>query len=235
MEPGGHDAIMAFRVIFIFGQIGGAYISMTILDCDNTIYDNAIEMYFHEYFENRGIDISGLEFQRINNSLYEGALRYIYRKLFKPDRDTIRYNNKKTKIDLRDIDLLEEIVEDYSDIVKDYNIKPFKQFFTALTGICKDTLCSWRNKEYDHQGLSSRYSDLVKKIDILSGEQIQNNLADDRIGHQSLANNDDDVGLGYAKGNNQLLLTDIKVLTAEELPKLGGDEVKGVDVVVDGE
>ena len=44
---------------------------------------------------------------------------------------------------------------------------------------------------------------------------------------------DDDVGLGYAKGNNQLLLTDIKVLTAAELPKLGGGEVDGADVVVD--
>ena len=191
---------------------------MIVLDAENTVYENAIEQHFHEYFENRGISIQGLDFQKINNSVYEGALRYIYRKLFKPDKDTIRYNNKNTKIDLRDIDTLEDIVEHYTDIVKDYNIKPFSKFFTALTGISKDTLCSWRNREYEHGGMSARYSDLVKKIDALSGEQIQNNLADDRIGHQSLANNDADVGLEY----NQKRKTEEQVVRFTRLEDLKG-------------
>lgn len=170
---------------------------MTILDCDNTVYDNAIEMHFHEYFERRNILLSGLDYKYVDNSVFEAAFRYIYKKLFKPDITTVRYNNKNTKIDLKDIDELNNIADIYIDIIKDYNIIPFDKYFLELTGIHKDTWNSWKNEEYSHDGLSSLYSDLYKKIHELPREQVRNKMADDKIGIQSLANNDIDVGLEY--------------------------------------
>lgn len=170
---------------------------MTILDCDNTVYDNAIEMHFHEYFERRNILLSGLDYKYVDNSVFEAAFRYVYKKLFKPDITTVRYNNKNTKINLKDIDELNNIADIYIDIIKEYNIIPFDKYFLELTGIHKDTWNSWKNEEYSHDGLSSLYSDLYKKIHELPREQVRNKMADDKIGIQSLANNDVDVGLEY--------------------------------------
>lgn len=185
------------------------------------VFENDIDYYFKEYFEKRNISLVGLDYKKIDNSVFEAAFRYVYRHVFKPDRKTIRYNNKNTKIDLKDIEQLEDILNIYIDLVKDYNIKPFQYFFTDLTGISKDTLNSWLKEEYKHDGLSSRYSDLVKKINQLSSEQIQNNLADNPIGVQSLANNDDDVNLKYIDKNFKRCIDSIPRLQASELPKLG--------------
>lgn len=154
-------------------------------------------MHFHEYFERRNILLSGLDYKYVDNSVFEAAFRYIYKKLFKPDITTVRYNNKNTKIDLKDIDALNNIADIYIDIIKDYNIIPFDKYFLELTGIHKDTWNSWKNEEYSHNGLSSLYSDLYKKIHELPREQVRNKMADDKIGIQSLANNDVDVGLEY--------------------------------------
>lgn len=193
--------------------------NMTILDCDNTVYDNAIEMYFHEYFLNRDIDISGLNYKDVDNSVFEDAMRYIYRRLFKPDKTTVRYNNKNTKIDLKNIDELNDIAECYINLIKGYNITPFDNFFLQMTGIHKDTWNSWKNEEYSHNGLSHLYSDLYKKIHDLPRQQVRNNMSKDKIGIQSLANNDPDVGLEY-NSKKQFEAVRARVLTSDELPRL---------------
>ena len=192
---------------------------MTILDCNNTVYDNAIEMHFHDFFDGRGIEISGLEYKRVDNGVFEAAFRYIYKKLFKPDQTTVRYNNKNTKINLRDIDELNTITNIYIDLVKGYNIIPFDKYFLELTGIHKDTWNSWKNEEYSHDGLSTAYSDLWRKIHDLPMEQVRNKMADDRIGIQSLANNDREVGLEYNE-KRQIEAAQTRIMTVDELPRL---------------
>lgn len=189
------------------------------LDSESTIYDNAIEMYFYEYFENRGISLQGLDYQKIDNSLFEGAFSYVYKKLFKPDNTTVRYNNKNTKINLRDIDELNNIADMYIDIIKGFNVTPFDNFFLKLTGIHKDTWNSWKREEYSHNGLSSLYSDLYEKIHDLPRQQVRNNVADKLP--VALANNDPDVGLEYEKNNQINRVEAIRILTDAELPRLG--------------
>lgn len=170
---------------------------MTIIDCDNTVYDNAIEMYFREYFDNRGISIDGTDYKSVDNSVFEAAFRYVYKKLFKPNKTTVRYNNKNTKIDLRDIDELNTIADAYIDIIKDYAIIPYDKFFLELTGIHKDTFNSWSRCEYNHGGLSILYSDLVKKIQCLPKEQTINRMTGTPVNLLALANNEPEFRMEY--------------------------------------
>lgn len=170
---------------------------MTIIDCNNTVYDNAIEMYFHEYFDNRGISIDGTDYKSVDNSAFEGAFRYVYKKLFKPDKTTVRYNNKNTKIDLKNIDELNIIADAYIDIIKDYAIIPYDKFFLELTGIHRDTFNSWYRGEYNHGGLSNLYSDLVKKIQCLPKEQAINKMTGTPVSLIALANNEPEFRMEY--------------------------------------
>lgn len=189
---------------------------MTIIDQGNIVYENSIEQYFHEYFENRGISLEGTSYKSVDNSLYEAAFRYVFKKLFKPDKTTVRYNNRKTKIDLRNIDELNLIADAYIDIIKDYAIIPYDKFFLELTGIHQDTWNSWKREEYSHGGLSHLYSDLVQKIKCLSKEQGFNRLVDDKTGLMQVANNDPWLGMEY-NNKRQLEEATAKQLTGADI------------------
>lgn len=213
---------------------------MTIIDCDNTVYDNAIEMYFHEYFGNRGISIDGTDYKSVDNSVFEAAFRYVYKKLFKPDKTTVRYNNKNTKIDLRDIDELNVIADAYIDIIKDYAIIPYDKFFLELTGIHRDTFNSWYRGEYNHGGLSNLYSDLVKKIQCLPKEQTINRMTGTPVNLLALANNEPEFRMEY-NSKRQLEEVTARQLSGEDIRAMltarnGQNEPKQLetqDIVVD--
>lgn len=192
---------------------------MINLDIDNSVYDNLIEFYFHEYFELRNIDISGNNYKSVDNSLYGSAFEHVYNKLFKPDNTTIKYNNKNTKIDLNNIDEIEYIYKIYDKLCNDFNILPFQYMFLKLTGIDVTTLDSWYKEEYSHNGLSHRYSQIAKNVKSLPGQQTRNKLAGDRIGLQSLANNDQEVGLLYSRSEafNKAVGSDAGRLTLDDL------------------
>lgn len=211
---------------------------MTIIDYDNTVYENAIEMYFHEYFENRGISIDGTGYKAIDNSLFEAAFRYVYKKLFKPDKTTVRYNNKNTKIDLKDIDELNIIADAYIDIIKDYAIIPYDKFFLELTGIHKDTFNSWSRCEYSHGGLSILYSDLVKKIQCLPKEQTINRMTGTPVNLLALANNEPEFRMEYNSKRQleevtarQLSGADIRAMLTEKASQSGPKNVETQDMV----
>ncbi len=213
---------------------------MTIIDSNNAVYDNMIEAYFHEYFDNRGIDISGDAYKKVDNSVFEAAFRYVYKMLFKPDKTTVRYNNKNTKINLRDIDELNVIADAYIDLIKDYSIIPFDKFFLELTGIHPDTWNSWKNGEYSHGGLSSLYSDLVQKVKALPKEQAMNRMTGTPVSLIALANNEPELRMEYnskrqleEETTRRLSDADIRaMLTARN----GQNDVKTIDAqdVVDG-
>lgn len=213
---------------------------MTIIDCDNTVYDNAIEMYFHEYFDNRGISIDGTDYKAVDNSVFEAAFRYVYKKLFKPDKTTVRYNNKNTRIDLRDIDELNTIADAYIDIIKDYAIIPYDKFFLELTGIHRDTFNSWCRCEYNHGGLSTLYSDLVKKIQCLPKEQTINRMTGTPVNLLALANNEPEFRMEYNNKRQleevtarQLSSDDIRALLSTRNGQNESKQIETQDIVVD--
>lgn len=169
-----------------------------------TVY-NQIESAFLEFFDNKGISLQGLDYKQVPNSTYQAAFRYCYRKLYKPT-GKMRYN-LNTTIDTNNINMVIDILNSYIDICKEYNIIGYIEYFTDLTGISNDTINNWykgyKSGKDVQENLTDKYIGIAKKIKELPKMQVMNNLADDRIGLQSLANNDAQVGLEY-NGKRQL-------------------------------
>lgn len=186
------------------------------------IYEDKITFYWHEYFENRHIDLDGLEFTKIPNTVYRAAFRYINKQLFLLREDDYKRYNQKTSVDLRNIELLEYITDRYIDLVTEYNVKPFIYYYCDFLGINIDTFNSWYNGEYNHFGLSIRYSAMAEKIHKLSGEQIKSDLAGEKMGRMMLANYDSEVNLNYAESKAKLSAQGtIQALKGADLPQLG--------------
>ena len=101
------------------------------------IYDNLIESLFLEYFKVRDIDP---QHDNIKQTKFNAAWKHIYNKLFKPDINTVRYNNKNSKLDYNDINELNNICDIYIDLCFEYNVIPCQYGFYRLTGITRDTL-----------------------------------------------------------------------------------------------
>lgn len=217
---------------------------MTIIDCDNAVYDNAIEFYFHEYFNNRGIDISGDGYKHIETNLFNGAFRYIYRKLFKPSRNDKYKYHKTSKIDYDDVFLLDDIVEIFDDLCTDYNITGKQDIFCDMTGIHRSTLNRWAKGEtrgsiyYDLDGnlirdiqewklnnkgdyvkiSSSAHCDIAKKIANIHKKTHNNKLCDFQNGQMMIANNDPDAGMEYNSKRQMELAESRTVLRMDEFP-----------------
>lgn len=203
-----------------------------MLDCDSTIYDNSIEMYFHEYFENRAIDISGDGYKRIETNIFNNAFIYIYKKLFKPSRDDRFKYNKTSKIDYDDVFLLNEIADIFHDICTGYNITGRQDMFCDMTGIHRSTLNRWatgktRNSVYYDldgniisdiqawklnnvgeyvQAPTNAHCDIAKKIAGIHNKTAANKLNDFQNGQMMVANNEPDAGMEYnSKRQHEIL------------------------------
>lgn len=180
---------------------------------DLTIYENRIEELFLEYFENRDIDILH-DYKTIPNSVYQASFKYIYKHLF-----------KGMVLDYKCITTLQYMYDIYTDLIYNYNIIPFYNFFYCLYGISIDDI-----RRYIESGKASdSYINLAKKIEIITGDQVRNKLADDKIGLQSLANNDTQVGLRYNQ-QKQIENAISRQLTIDSLPDL---RIQGIETSKD--
>ena len=215
---------------------------MIILDTDNTVYDNLIEQYFHEYFENRGLSLSGDGYKRIENNLFHAAFEYVYRRMFKPEEGTARKYHSTSKIDYDDAYLLNEIVDIYGNICKSYNIKATQDMFCSLTGINRGTLNTWINSNsrayiyYNSDGdiikdiqefklnnrgeyvkvPSTAHLDIAKKIKSFSHQTAYNSLNDFQNGQMMNANNAEEAGMEY-NHKRQIEAVQAQTLSLEDL------------------
>lgn len=235
---------------------------MYSLDDGIDLYENAIEQAFLEYFEIRGLDISGDGYKHIETNLYHAAFGYVYRKLFKPDENTRRKYGRKSKLDYDDALALEEVIETYGNIVKSYNIVATQNMFCDMTGISRDTLNSWRNgntKAYvyydDNNNIirdiqeyklnnrgeytklpSSSHSDLAKKVKEFSEVTAYNVLNDFQNGQMMNANNSREAGMEYnSKRENERLESRVTRSSSElleDMRKLSGN---GAQLGIEGE
>lgn len=82
--------------------------------------------------------------------------------------------------------------------------------------------------------LSSLRFDVIKKLQEEMQDSNTNGLSNDTMGHALRANNEDELGKLY-EPRRMVQQEQIKQHVLTELPKLGNGEVKGIDVVVDGE
>lgn len=218
---------------------------MVSLESPDEIYDNAIEYYFHEYFENRNIELSGNSYKAVPMNVFQGAFMYVYKHLFKePDKGT-RYNTH-SKIDYNNAKQLEQIIDIYGELVMRYDIKATQSMFCALTGLTRETLRTWENgtsRAYIYKDLqgniiddvtiwimhnkgdyiqepSTLYSDMVKKIKSFSHDTAYNGLNDTPVGQITHANNSKEAGMEYNR-KREAETVQARLLMASELPKLG--------------
>lgn len=173
---------------------------MTKTDQGLEVYENQIESLFTQYCQDNNLQ-EQLDKHDIDDSHSYCIWRYIYINLFKPDKDTIRFNNKTSKIDYSDIYLLFDILDIYIDLCFRYKIYPLINDFSTLTGISRETLYSWERGEYrrGEPNASFKHSDLIKKIREATQIMTVKDLHGNPIGQQSLANNYDDAGLMFTQ------------------------------------
>lgn len=232
---------------------------MIKLDAENTIYDNIIEQYFHEFFESRGLDLYGSEYKSIPHNVFQAAFRYVYKKVFKPDETTSRKYRVTSKIDYDDAYTLNQIIDIFGDIVYSYDIKSTRNMFCDMTGIHRDTLHSWLTgntrayiyyntngevikdiQEYklNNRGeytkeLSTSHSDLVKKIDSFSKGTAYNGLNDTPVGQITHANNSKEAGMEYNSKRQTEMVEAHRAISLEELRgkigALGGGIVQQIE------
>jgi len=235
---------------------------MYTLDDGIDLYENAIEQAFLEYFENRGIDLGGEGYKRVEMNLYHAAFGYVYKKLFKPDENTRRKYGRKSKLDYDDAIALEEVIDTYGNIVKAYNIKATQDMFCDMVGISRDTLHSWRSGNtrayvyYDNNNniirdiqeyklnnrgeyrreLSSSHSDLAKKIKEFSEVTAYNSLNDFQNGQMMQGNNSAEAGMEYNRKREAERIESAHIRSSSELledmRKLNGN---GAQLPIEGE
>ncbi len=169
---------------------------------ESEVYENRIEELFYEYcYEN---DIDTAKHNIDDNDAY-CIWRYIYNTLFKPDAETIRYNNKKSKLDYGDIETISNILDIYLGLCYKFKILPLIGDFETLTGITRDTLNSWERGEYRVESGNATYkhSDLAKKIRDATKRMTLKNLNSNPMGQMAIANNYEDAGLMFAQKEAQ--------------------------------
>jgi len=162
------------------------------------IFDNPIEDLFYKYCKDNEIDLSK---RNIDDNDAYCIWEYIYRVLFKPDKDTVRVNNKNSKLNYEDIGTLHDILDTYLRLCFSYKVLPLIEDFCTLTGISRDTLNSWERGEHRQaaEGATLKHSDIAKKIRDATQRMTIKNLNGNPIGQQSIANNYEGAGLLFAQ------------------------------------
>lgn len=164
------------------------------------VYENEIESLFVQYCEENDLH-EALDNRKIDDNDAYCIWQYIYKILFKPDRDTVRLNNKTSKLNYSDIYTLNEILSIYIELCFRYKILPVIEDFSTLTGISRDTLYSWEKGEHRAADAEAtlKHSDIIKKIREASQRMGIKDLHSNPIGQQSLANNWDGMGLNFTQ------------------------------------
>ena len=193
---------------------------MTKTDQGLEVYDNQIEALFIQYCQDNGMQ-DQLDKHDIDDNYAYCIWEYIYINLFKPDKNTIRLNNKASKIDYSDIYTINEILDTYIRLCFGYKIYPLIEDFSTLTGIAKDTMYTWERGEYrrGEPGAMFKHSDVLKKIRDATQRMTVKDLHGNPIGQQSLANNYDGAGLMFTQKEirAQAEASAITQLTREEI------------------
>lgn len=121
------------------------------------VYTNSIYELADEYINNR---INKEDINK-NYMLFNGMIKYIYNNLFRPTKNTIRYNNKATRLDLDNILEIDDIWQIYTDLCYKYSKKPTMLNFSILTGISMDTFHCWKTGK--SRSVTSEHSETVKR------------------------------------------------------------------------
>lgn len=189
------------------------------------VFENDIEYYLQEFAEKQSIE----DFRQVPQSVWNGALMYVNRHVFKPNQhllksnnsyDTGMYNNNisvTTNYNMYNYDLVSKVVDYYIYLCLVHNKEISIIGFSNLTGIDTDTINEWGNNS---NRLSTSCSVIYKKLSKMREESLSNKLADGKrnpVGILAILNRHYSWNLpGVSKENAKQ-----GALSAAELPKLG--------------
>lgn len=134
------------------------------------VYANDIEQCIEEYKElHPHIDITK------SQSQWNATLKYIYRKLFKPEVNQI--NNRKGILDYTDAHTVIGIIEYYIELCNLYNRECSLMGIHNMLGISRTIIYDYMN-DRSNKEISSLWLDIYKKIERGSEESLRNRAYD---------------------------------------------------------
>lgn len=138
------------------------------------VYNNRIEESIANYCIDH--DLNPKELYTIDQSRWNSVLLYVYKQVFKPNKETdnkvYRYN-EKSNIDYSNKELLNEICDIYINLCYEYSKEVSIMGFSKLTGISLDTIYEWLNSGDSARGSS----EVAKRLSREREESLSDKLA----------------------------------------------------------
>lgn len=184
------------------------------------VFENDIDYFLKEFKESQEIE----DLRTIPQSVWNGALRYIYRNVFKGNNIlksrnilNINNNNISSNFNMYNYELVNNVLDYYIYLCQIYNKEISIMGFSNLTGIDTDTINDWGN---NNNKLSSMSCVIYKKLSQMREESLSNKLVDGKqnpVGTIAVLNRQ----FGWASPYTSDANRQKQSLTAAELPKLG--------------
>lgn len=138
------------------------------------VYNNRIEESIANYCIDH--DLNQKDLYTIDQSRWNSVLLYVYKQVFKPNKETdnkvYRYN-EKSNIDYSNKELLDEICDIYINLCYEYSKEVSIMGFSKLTGISLDTIYEWLNGGDSARGSS----EVAKRLSREREESLSDKLA----------------------------------------------------------
>ena len=185
------------------------------------VFENDIDLYLKEFCEEQNID----DLRTVPQSVWNGALRYIYNHVFKNNPEALKshniYNIENNIIpsncNMYNYDVLLEIADYYIySMCFLYNKEVSIIGFETLTGIAQENIYNWANES---NKLSSSGLKIYKKLTQMREESLSNKLVDGKqnpVGTIAVLNRQFGWASPYVADANRQR----KALNDTELPKL---------------
>lgn len=185
------------------------------------VFENEIDEYLHLFMEEQGIEDLGT----VPQSVWNGALRYIYRNVFKGNKQALKEHNNiysdntitPTNCNSYNYNIVNEVLDYYIYLCQIYNKEISIMGFSNLTGIDTEVINNWGNEV----NISSASSSVIyKKLSQMREESLSNKLADGKqnpVGVIAMLNRHYGWASPYTSDSNKQKSS----LPAAELPKLG--------------
>lgn len=151
---------------------------------------------FFAFLEKGGVEVNNIDsLAKIKHNVFESALLAVQIKLFRADKPGP--NNQKSLLPYTDnLEILDQLTDIYIRLCTMCNKSTGMDGFAALTGYSYQVLGLWKEDELNPERLK-----ILKKI-VHNRKHIHiNRLQDTPIGDVAVANNDQELGLNWAKNS----------------------------------
>ena len=201
------------------------------------VFENDIDFFLHQFQDEQGIE----DLRTVPQSVWNGCLTYINRKVFKPNPVILKskttyttniYNNNvsmKTNYNMYDYEIVNKVLDYYIYLCQIYSKEISVIGFENLTGITQETIYTWGENS---NKLSQSCSEIYKKLIKMREESLSNKLADGKqnpVGVIAMLNRHYGWASPYTADANRVK----KALQSAELPQLAPQTAQIEDKRVD--